>query len=274
MPDLYAVTGHPVAHSKSPFIHAGFARQTGQDMQYEALLSPLDAFPGTVSHFRQRGGKGMNITVPFKLEAYHLANHLTERARAARSVNTFRFDGETILGDNTDGVGLVRDITANLGFAITGKRVLVAGAGGAARGIILPLLAQQPCQLVIINRTLERAQELQAFFAASGNIVAGSGHEFAGEVFDLVINATSASLDNSLPPLPPVVFSQDSVAYDLVYGKGLSPFLLFAQQQGAARVADGAGMLVEQAAESFFLWRGVRPETAAIIQTLKDPGLA
>ena len=273
MPDLYAVTGHPVAHSKSPFIHTGFARQTGQDMQYEALLSPLDAFSRTVIDFRQRDGKGMNITLPFKLEAYRLAHHLTERAQAAKAVNTFTFYDDVIWGDNTDGTGLVQDITGNMGFAIVGKRVLVVGAGGAARGIILPLLLQQPRELVILNRTVEKAEELRKLYVKTGNITTGSEQEFSGEIFDLVINATSASLDDTLPSLPAIVFSPDSVAYDLMYGKGLSPFLTLAKMQGATRLADGVGMLVEQAAESFYIWRQVRPETAAIIQALRAPGL-
>lgn len=269
MTDRYAVVGNPIGHSKSPRIHAEFARQTGQDLSYEALLAPLDGFAAAVDAFRAEGGKGMNVTVPFKQEAWRYATALTERARLAEAVNTLRFDGTGVLGDNTDGAGLVRDVTINLNLAVRGRRVLLMGAGGAARGVLLPLLEQQPASFVIANRTADKAVRLAAQFAPYGRL-AGSGYEaLAGQAFDLVINATSASLSDALPPLPPGVFAPGSLAYDMMYGKGLTPFLEFARAQGAALLADGLGMLVEQAAESFFLWRGVRPDTRPVIELLK-----
>ena len=270
MPDLYAVIGNPIAHSKSPLIHAEFFRQTGQDMRYEAILAPPDGFAIAVATFRQCGGKGMNVTVPFKLEACKISTSLTERADAAQAVNTLVFDDNEILGDNTDGAGLVRDIVTNLGFIITGKRILLMGAGGAARGVLLPLLEHQPRMLTIANRTVRKARELQQQFSAYGSIASADYADLAGQKFDFVINATSASLSGELPPLPPSVFAAESLAYDMMYGSGLTPFLQFAQQQGATHLADGIGMLVEQAAESFFLWRGVRPETEPVIEMLRS----
>jgi shikimate dehydrogenase len=269
MTDLYAVIGNPVSHSKSPLIHAEFARATAQDMRYTALLAPLDGFADAVHAFQAQGGKGMNVTVPFKQEAWRLATRLTERATLAQAVNTLKFEDDTILGDNTDGAGLIRDILHNLGFSIAGKRVLLMGAGGAARGVLQPLLEQQPLSLIIANRTVAKAEELQQQFAAYGAVIALDYAELAGNQFDLLINATSSSLSDALPPLPAGIFAPHSLAYDLMYGKGLTPFLTFAKQQGAARFADGLGMLVEQAAESFYLWRGVRPETQPLIASLR-----
>lgn len=269
MTDRYAVVGNPIAHSKSPLIHAEFARQTRQDLSYAALLAPLDGFARTVQEFRQAGGKGLNVTVPFKQEAWRLATRLTERAQLAQAVNTLKFEDGGILGDNTDGAGLVRDITSNLGFAIRGKKILLMGAGGAARGVILPLLKQCPALFAIANRTADKAHELAQLFLPHGDISSGEYNSLAGCHFDLVINATSSSLSGELPPLPGGVFSPGSLAYDMMYGKGLTPFLLFAQAHGAAQLADGLGMLVEQAAESFFLWRGVRPDTRPVIELLK-----
>lgn len=265
--DRYAVIGHPVAHSKSPEIHARFATQTGQDMIYEKLLAPLDGFAAAVRTFAQNGGKGANVTVPFKLEAHGLASALTERARAAGAVNTLKFDRGVILGDNTDGAGLVADIVRNAGMLIAGRKVLLLGAGGAARGVVLPLLDQHPASLVIANRTQSKAQSLAGRFAAHGNIVAS---DFAGlrGPFDLVINATSASLSAEVPPIPASVFSEDTLAYDMMYGKTPTVFMLFAAQHRAV-VRDGLGMLVEQAAESFFVWRGVRPDTAPVFAELR-----
>ncbi len=268
--DHYAVIGNPVAHSKSPLIHSEFSRQTRQDVRYEAILAPIDGFSATVADFRQRGGKGLNVTVPFKLEAFGIATRLTGRAEAAQAVNTLVLEGDAILGDNTDGAGLVRDIVANLGFALAGKRVLLIGAGGAARGVIMPLLEREPRMLAIANRTQERACGLQQRFAGFGNIVAIDYTDLHGEQFDLVINATSASPKGELPPLPNGIFSGKSLAYDMMYGSGHTPFLQFAKMQGLARLADGIGMLVEQAAESFFVWRGIRPETAAVIEMLRS----
>lgn len=270
MTDFYAVIGNPIAHSKSPLIHAEFSRQTGQDIRYEAILAPVDAFPAAVSSFRARGGKGANVTVPFKLEAHKISTRLTERAQAAQAVNTLVFEPGGIAGDNTDGAGLVRDIVVNLKFLIKARRVLLMGAGGAARGVVLPLLEHEPCILAIANRTKQKAYELQQQFSryGYGNIVPADYAELAGEKFDLVINATSASLRGELPALPAGIFAAGSLAYDMMYGNGLTPFLQYAKQQGVTRLADGIGMLVEQAAESFFLWRGIRPETAPVIEML------
>jgi len=270
MADYYAVIGNPVGHSKSPWIHAEFARQTGQDMQYEAILALVDAFAATVEIFRQRGGQGLNVTVPFKLEACQISSRLTDRADAAQAVNTLVFSADGILGDNTDGAGLVRDIMINLEFSLTAKRILLMGAGGAARGVVLPLLENEPHILTIANRTKQKAHELQQQFSSYGNIISGDYDDIRGEKFDLIINATSASLYGKLPPLPPRLFAVESLAYDIMYGGGHTPFLQFAKQQGAARLADGFGMLVEQAAESFFLWRGVRPKTELVIEKLRN----
>lgn len=269
MTDRYAVVGNPIAHSKSPLIHAAFARQTGQDLSYTALLAPLDGFVATVNEFRADDGKGLNVTVPFKQEAWQLATELTQRARLAQAVNTLKFEDGTILGDNTDGAGLVRDITLNLEFGIRGKRILLMGAGGAARGVVLPLLEQGPALFAIANRTPAKAHELGQQFLEHGDISTGDFASLAGCHFDLVINATSSSLSGELPPLPAGVFAPGSLAYDMMYGKGLTPLLQFARDNGAARLADGLGMLVEQAAESFFLWRGVRPDTRPVIELLQ-----
>ena len=264
MTDRYAVFGHPIAHSTSPQIHAAFARQTGQDMTYEAILAPLDGFAASVAQFIAADGRGANVTVPFKEQAFALANRLSPRARRAGAVNTLAFDVDGILGDNTDGAGLVADLTRNLNCAIAGKRILLVGAGGAARGAIEPLLEQHPAALVIANRTASRAQELAKLF---GHGVTACGFDAANTPFDLVINATAASLAGELPPLSPRVFTADTLAYDMMYGRD-TPFLAFARAHGAS-TADGLGMLVEQAAEAFYLWRGVRPDTAPVIAALR-----
>jgi len=264
MTDRYAVFGHPIAHSKSPQIHTAFARQTGQDMTYEAILAPLDGFADSVAAFIAAGGRGANVTVPFKEEAFRLANRLSPRAQRAGAVNTLSFDADGILGDNTDGAGLVADLTRNLNCTIVGKRVLLLGAGGAARGVIEPLLDQQPAALGIANRTVSRAEDLAELF---GRGVRACGFDAANTPFDLVINATAASLAGDLPPLSPRVFTPDTMAYDMMYGRD-TPFLDFARTHGA-RTADGLGMLVEQAAEAFHLWRGVRPDTAPVIAALR-----
>jgi shikimate dehydrogenase len=269
--DLYAVIGNPVAHSSSPLIHAAFARQTGQGMRYEAILAPEDAFAANVESFAQRGGKGLNVTVPFKLEACKLAHRLTERAEAAQAVNTLAFGHDGILGDNTDGAGLVGDIASNLQFPLQAARILLMGAGGAARGSLLPLLQQRPRMLTIVNRTRSRANELQERFSPYGAVMSCDYPDLQGQQFDLVINSTSASLKGELPPaLPPGIFAQGALAYDMMYGIGLTSFLQFAQEQGAARFVNGLGMLVEQAAESFFVWRGIRPKTAPVIEMLRS----
>ncbi len=275
MTDRYAVIGNPIAHSKSPLIHTEFARQTGQDMAYMAILAPLEGFAGTVRKFQAEGGKGLNVTVPFKQEAWNLATRLTDRARLAEAVNTLKFEPDgAILGDNTDGAGLVRDIAHNLDFELKGKRILLMGAGGAARGVLNPLLDQQPADLVIVNRTLDKATAFQKKVERSDRyrLTTVTACDYAGvgeHQFDIVINATSSSLSDALPPLPSGIFAPGALAYDMMYGKGLTPFLQFAQANGAAHLADGLGMLVEQAAESFSLWRGVRPQTQSLLELLK-----
>lgn len=268
MPDHYAVIGNPVAHSKSPLIHAAFARQTGQDMVYGQLLAPKDAFAATANEFRAGGGRGVNVTLPFKGEAFRFATFLSDRASAAQAVNTLKFERGVIFGDNTDGAGLVNDLVTNLGCAISGQHILLLGAGGAARGVIEPLLQQQPAQLVLANRTLDKAQRLAQNFG--GALEAGGYAALAGRQFDLVINATSASLAGKLPPLPPGTFAPGALAYDMMYGKGETPFLALARSEGAAQLADGLGMLVEQAAESFFVWRGLRPDSAPVLRLLRQ----
>jgi shikimate dehydrogenase len=265
--DRYVVIGNPVAHSKSPAIHARFAAQTHQHLTYETLLAPLDGFAQTVRDLIAAGGRGANVTVPFKLEAHALATSLTERATAAGAVNTLSFDGDVIQGDNTDGVGLVNDIVRNAGVGIAGRRVLLLGAGGAARGVMQPLLAERPAELVIANRTVAKAIELAQAFAAKGNVVARNFASLHGH-FDIVINATSASLAADVPPIPPSVFDAHSFAYDMMYAKEPTVFMQFAAQHGAT-VRDGLGMLVEQAAEAFFVWRGIRPDTAPVFAELR-----
>lgn len=274
MTDRYAVIGNPVTHSKSPQIHAMFAQQTGQDMSYEKLLAPVDGFADTVRTFMSEGGRGVNVTLPFKLEAYDLANQISQRARHARAANTLSFTGDHIYADNTDGAGLIRDMKVNLDFDPAGKRVLLMGAGGAARGILLPLLEARPAILVIANRTVDKALRLaqsnQHQPNASQTLVSGHGYaDLSGQHFDLVINATSSSLSDALPPLPDGMFAPGSLAYDIMYGKGLTSFLAFADEQNAHRLADGLGMLVEQAAVSFHIWRGVTPDTRPVISTLR-----
>jgi shikimate dehydrogenase len=271
----YAVIGNPIAHTQSPLIHRTFARQTGQDIDYTAIEGRAGAFRDDVENFRRVGGHGLNVTTPFKLDAFAYATELSEQARLAGAVNALKFDGERILGQNFDGVGLTRDIVHNLGFPIRGKRVLLLGAGGAARGAIPPFFEQKPARLLLVNRTVGKAQALFEQFkpCAAGEFSYCSYPELADmtEKFDLVVNATSASLWGELPPALAQVFGPASLAYELAYGKGLTPFLKSAQSAGAHRLVDGVGMLVEQAAEAFAWWRGVRPETAAMIKTLIVP---
>lgn len=269
--DQYRVIGNPIAHSKSPLIHTRFAAQTGQNMEYSALLAPLDGFAASVSALRQTGGKGANVTVPFKLEAFALATQLTARAQLAGAVNTLKFEGEHILGDNTDGVGLVNDIVRNAAIAIRGKRVLLLGAGGAARGALLPLISEQPRELVIANRTVSKAGQLLALaqqHAAQNTLLSASDWAQLDGRFDIVINATSASLQDEVPPISATLIDHTSLAYDMMYGAQPTAFLRFAQGRGAL-LRDGLGMLVEQAAEAFYLWRGVRPETAGVLAQLR-----
>jgi shikimate dehydrogenase len=265
--DTYAVFGNPVAHSKSPRIHAAFAAQTGECLRYEARLAPLDGFADAVRQFVHDGGKGANVTVPFKEEAFRLADELSPRARAAGAVNTLRFAAGRIFGDNTDGAGLVRDIERNLAFPIAGRRVLLLGAGGAARGVLLPLLEQNPATLAIANRSADKARALAAL--AEQSVRATGFAELAGQQFDLIINATSASLAGASLPLPAGIFAPDSLAYDMMYAQTETPFLAQARNAGAARLADGLGMLAEQAAESFFIWRQKRPQTGDLLAQLR-----
>lgn len=271
MSDRYAVMGNPIAHSKSPQIHALFAQQTQQQLTYEAILVPLDGFTAAVSEFRASGGKGLNITVPFKQEAWALAAEHTERARRAGAVNTlwFRDDG-TVLADTTDGVGLVRDLTGNHGITLTAKRILILGAGGAVRGVLEPILAERPATVVIANRTASKARKLAALFGDMGSISGCGFDALAGQQFDLVINGTAASLEGEVPPLPDDLLANNASCYDMMYGVVRTPFQLWATARGAARSLDGLGMLVEQAAEAFALWRGVRPETGRVIAVLRQ----
>lgn len=268
--DRYCVFGNPIAHSKSPAIHAAFAAQTGQSLTYEARLAPLDGFAAAVQAFIAEGGKGANVTVPFKLEAHKLAQALTVRAQAAGAVNTLHFTEQGIIGDNTDGAGLVADIVNNAGVAITGKRVLLLGAGGAARGVVLPILEHRPARLVIANRTVATAEELARQFAALGGagVVSGCGFGQVQGPFDIVINATSASLQGDLPPLPAGVFAPGTLALDMMYGARPTVFMQYATEHGAL-ARDGLGMLVEQAAEAFAVWRGVHPATEEVLHQLR-----
>ena len=269
--DAYCVFGNPIAHSKSPAIHAAFAQQTGEAIVYERRLAPLDGFALAARSFAAEGGKGANVTVPFKLDACALATELTPRAKAAGAVNTLRFDGDVILGDNTDGAGLVADIVRNAGVAIAGKRVLLLGAGGAARGVVLPLLQERPQELFIANRTVATAEALVAQFQEAGQGVDGlraGGFEQPEGQFDIVINATSASLAGDLPPVPTTVFGSHTLALDMMYGAAPTVFMDFAAGNGA-QVRDGLGMLVEQAAEAFYVWRGVRPDTQQLLALLR-----
>lgn len=269
MTDRYCVFGNPVAHSRSPAIHAQFAAQCGQDLTYEALLAPLDGFADAVARFVAAGGKGANVTVPFKEEAFRLCQRRSARAERAGAVNTLCFNADGIFGDNTDGAGLVRDIEVNLAQPLAGRRILLLGAGGAARGVIAPLLACQPAALFIANRTADKAEALARAFADIVAVDAGNYAKTAGRSFDVIINATSASLAGEALPLPPGLFAPGSLAYDMMYGKGETPFMGLARAQGAACVADGLGMLVEQAAEAFAVWRGVRPDSLPVLAALR-----
>jgi shikimate dehydrogenase len=265
--DRYVVMGNPIAHSKSPLIHARFAEQTGEAIVYEPMLVPLDGFAAAVAGLAASGAGGANVTVPFKLEAFDLATALTERASAAGAVNTLKFRGNVILGDNTDGAGLCTDIVRNCGIALAGKRILLLGAGGAARGVLLPLLHQHPSELVLSNRSIGKAAALAQQFAGDGNIAAAEFSALDG-VFDVIINATAASLNGEMPPLAAGLFGAKTLAYDLMYAAQPTPFMQFARQHGAS-ARDGLGMLIEQAAESFYVWRGVRPETAPVFAALR-----
>lgn len=268
--DQYAVIGNPVAHSKSPYIHASFARQTGQDLEYTRLLAELDGFVVRANNFFAAGGKGLNVTVPFKQEAFALASSLSPQATLAGAVNTLMLDSKgQLYGHNTDGLGLVQDITGNLGQSLRDRRILVLGAGGATRGILQPLLQQGPHSVFIANRTAAKARELAAIFSALGPVQGGGFDEVEDQPFDWILNATAASLNNELPPLPSGVVESHSCCYDLMYSTEPTVFCKWALTLGAGIAVDGLGMLVEQAAESFLLWRGVRPQTAGVIAELR-----
>lgn len=266
MTDKYAVIGNPISHSKSPQIHRMFAEQTGQDISYEAIEAPLDGFAVKIEELRAKGYKGCNVTVPFKFEAFKLATKRSERAQSAQAVNTLKFEGDALIGDNTDGTGLVADIERNLCVSLQGKQVLLMGAGGAAYGVVLPLLAAQ-ASITVANRTTDKARQLATAFADRGHVSGCSYDELNERRFDVIINATSAGLTDSAIPLPDAIFAPNALAYDMMYGRE-TPFMAFARQHGA-RVADGLGMLVEQAAEAFYIWRGMRPYTKPVLDKLR-----
>jgi shikimate dehydrogenase len=267
--DQYAVFGNPIAHSKSPFIHTMFAQQTGQPLNYEAILTPLNGFTETVRQFFNGSGKGANVTVPFKQQAFELADELSTAAKLAGSVNTLSYHQGVIKGDNTDGTGLVRDLQF-YDIELSGKRILLLGAGGAARGAILPLLEQQPLSLHIANRTEAKARELAAKFADYGDISAGGLASIPAQHYELIINASSSGLSGERPQIPKSVINKDSICYDMLYAKAVTPFNQWASMCGSAIQLDGLGMLVEQAAQSFYLWRGVMPDTGAVRKALRQ----
>jgi shikimate dehydrogenase len=272
--DRYVVAGNPVEHSQSPFIHAQFARQTGQTLAYDRLWCPLDGFAATLKQFADAGGRGCNITVPFKFEAFGMAARRTERAALAQACNTLRFDTEADggwLADNTDGAGLVRDIEHNAGVTMRGKRVLMIGAGGAAAGALGPLLQAAPAQLVVANRSLDKAQALVKRHAALAACTSLSAAPLAdcGSAFDVVINASASSLQAAAVPVAPQVLRAQGLALDMMYGPAAQGFMAWAVEHGA-QARDGLGMLVEQAAEAFLLWRGVRPNTAPVLAALRE----
>jgi shikimate dehydrogenase len=266
----YAVFGNPIRHSKSPQIHAEFARQCEQSLQYRPVFVETGLFSETARRFFDHGGQGINVTVPFKRDAWEFADTLSERARRAGAVNTLSIaaDGK-ILGDNTDGIGLVRDMVANLGWTIRDSRVLLLGAGGAARGVVELLLRESPRCLQIVNRTCYRAEELATEFVDLGSVSGGGYEMLEGARFDLLINATSASLGGELPPLPDSLLTERSCCYDMMYAAEPTIFMRWAAQHTAWAVADGLGMLVEQAAESFYIWRGLRPQTGTVVAELR-----
>jgi shikimate dehydrogenase len=269
--DKYAVMGNPITHSKSPRIHSLFAEQTGEAVDYTAIQVDPGGFEQAVAHFIATGGKGLNVTVPFKREAWQLVDTRSNRAERAGAVNTIKIESEQLFGDNTDGIGLVNDLVRNNAIMLKGKRILLMGAGGAARGVLAPLLEQQPAQLVIANRTASRARDLAKEFSDLG-AVQGCGYDAALEKlqFDVIINATAASLQGELPPLPDAIVADGGACYDMMYGAQPTAFMNWATQQGAAKVLDGLGMLVEQAAESFDVWRGVHPDTQSVIEALRQ----
>lgn len=266
--DRYAVMGNPVAHSKSPRIHALFAGQTGQKIEYTAIQVDPGGFEQALGNFQASGGKGLNITVPFKEEAWAYVDKRTARAELAGAVNTIKFEKGYVLGDNTDGVGLVSDLTENYRIDLQYKNILLMGAGGAARGVIAPLLQQRPAKLIIANRTVDKAVALAEIFKDYGSIE-GCGYDDLDTSFDIIINATAASLAGDLVPIPPLCIAADSFCYDMMYGGTATVFMRWAKDCGALQYSDGLGMLVGQAAESFYLWRGVRPDIKTVIEQLR-----
>lgn len=269
-PDRYAVMGNPIAHSKSPDIHTLFAEQTGEPVNYEAILVDLDGFAQAVEDFQQQGGCGLNITVPFKQQAWSLAQQRSAQAELAGAVNTLHYKNGQWYGDNTDGVGLVRDLMQNHHINLHASSILLLGAGGASRGVIAPLLEQKPESLIIANRTASKAYELADLFSAYGPVQGMGFDEIPERPFDCIINATAASLHGEVPPVPTACIGNSTCAYDMMYAAQATAFLQWAQQQGAQPCMDGLGMLVEQAAESFYIWRHVRPQTGPVIQLLRD----
>ena len=268
--DNYCVMGNPVAHSKSPQIHAAFAEQTRQKIFYQAILVDEGKFKDSIKEFQRQGGKGLNITVPFKPDAWEASDQMSRRAERAVAVNTISFNDEgKIAGDNTDGIGLIRDLTINHKLSIKDKNILILGAGGAARGILDPLFDEQADRVVIANRTGNRAQKLADIFSDRGDISTCGFDELVSSNFDIVINATSASLQGDVPPLPEGLVNKNTCCYDMMYSAADTPFVAWAKAHGAGIALDGLGMLVEQAAESFFIWRGVRPETESVIKLLR-----
>lgn len=268
--DRYGVVGYPVSHSRSPVIHRLFAEQTGETLQYELLRVPPEKLEQALRQFQRTGGKGLNVTVPHKRRVLRLCDHVGERARAAGAVNTISFRNSGVFGDNTDGIGLLRDLAVNLGLDLDDTNILVLGAGGATRGIVEPLLEMQPARLMIANRTLSKAEALVEKFGDSGPVAAcGFDAVPTDDQYDLIINATSAGVRGETPPYPDKAVSSATVCYDLSYGLEPTPFTAWARRQGAAQAVMGWGMLVEQAAESFRIWRGVRPDTAAVLKQIR-----
>ena len=269
-PQRYAVMGNPVAHSKPPQIHQQFARQFGHRIEYLAIQVDPGGFAQAVEQFRAAGGSGLNVTVPFKLDAFKLADRRSDRAELAGAANTLKFEADgQILGDNTDGIGLVHDIALNLGIAFKDKQVLILGAGGAVRGVLGPVLKHRPARVVIANRTVAKARDIAEAFRNQGTLEVCTFDNLRGKHFDIVINGTSSSLQDDLPPLPETLYARDALAYDMMYGERATPFMEWSALHDAARVSDGLGMLVEQAAESYLVWRGVRPDTKPVIAALR-----
>lgn len=269
-PDRYAVFGSPIAHSRSPVIHKLFAEQTGQQLVYDKQLVEPEVFEESCRQFFAAGGKGLNITLPLKELAFAFAQRRTQRAEQAGAANTLKLESDgSILADNTDGAGLVRDLLQNQGWTIHGKKILILGAGGAVRGVMGPILKEEPEALWIANRTVEKAQTLASIFSTEGDVHACGLDQIPAQPFDLIINGTSLGLQGASPPVTPAQLSDSTACYDMAYGNEPTAFLHWAAAQGLDRLADGLGMLVEQAAESFFLWRGVRPETAPVIAALR-----